>query len=189
MNNSNKEKPVDSKYTENWLPVRSIMNGMILLENGYYITGVKVQPKNIFILDEESENSVIFNLRTFYNSIDYEFWLIVADRPVDINSYLSRLEVLYSNTQSQVTRKLITQDINKANQFMSTEFNIVDTEYFILFKEKKIDIIEKRIQQLISNLANCTLNSFQVSNEDLRVLLNNFFNGSNVSNFGTVIGQ
>ena len=38
------------------------------------------------------------------------------------------------------------QDISKANMFMSTQMNAVDTEYFILFKEKKPEIIQKRLQ-------------------------------------------
>ena len=38
-------------YSEDWLPVRQIMNGMIQLDDGYYVTGVKIMPKNIFIMD------------------------------------------------------------------------------------------------------------------------------------------
>ena len=38
----------NSKYTDSWLPIKQIMNGMIQLESGYYVTGVKVHPKNIF---------------------------------------------------------------------------------------------------------------------------------------------
>lgn len=30
--------------------------------------------------------------------IDYEFWIVVADRPVDINLYLSQLQLLYNST-------------------------------------------------------------------------------------------
>ena len=29
-------------FTEDWLPVKQILNGMIQLDNGYYVTGVKV---------------------------------------------------------------------------------------------------------------------------------------------------
>lgn len=184
-----KKKTNSSKYSEDWVPVKGIMNGMIQLDSGEYVTGIKVEPKNIFILDQSTENNVIFNFRNFYNSIDYEFWLIVADRPVDINVYLSQLQVLYNNTTSNPIRKIIMQDIEKANTFMSTQVNVVDTEYFILFKEKRMEIIQKRIQNLISNLAACGLNSSQVSNNDMRMLLDNFFNGSVSSNFGTVIGQ
>ena len=115
-----------SKYTDdNFVPVKSIVNGMIVLDNNLNVTGVKIMPKNLFILDQSTQDSMLNNLRRVYDMIDYEFWLIVADRPVDINVYLSNLQLLYSNTQNQVKRKLIVQDINKANMFMNN--NVVDT--------------------------------------------------------------
>ena len=54
-------------YAEDWLPIRQIMNGMIQLDDGSYVTGVKITPKNIFIMDTGSQNSAIYNLRNFYN--------------------------------------------------------------------------------------------------------------------------
>ena len=177
------------KYAENWLPIKSIINGAIQLENGLQVTGVKIQPKNIFILDYQSQTNAIFNLRNFYNTIDYEFWLMVADRPVDINVYLSQLQLLFNSVQTLSVRKLIMEDINKANMFMSKELGVADTEYFILFKEKKPEIIQKRIQNLISGLASCGLQASQTSNNDLRVLLDGFLNGGDSSEFGTVITQ
>ncbi len=175
-----------AKTSEDWVPVKNIVNGMIQLDSGYFVTGVKVEPKNIFILDQSSLYNVISSLRTFYNNIDYEFWLICAGRPVDISVYLANLQVQYSNTNNPQIRKLLMQDINKANQFMSTSNNAVDTEFFILFKEKRPDEIQKRLRNLIGGLAGCTLNSKQVSNDDLRMLLDNFFNGAETYNFRTV---
>ena len=176
-----------SKYTEDWVPIKNIMNGMIQLDNGYYVTGIKVAPKNIFILDAGQRDNVLFNLQNFYNMIDYEFWLVVADRPVDINLYLSQLQLLYQRCTDGAIRKLIIQDINKANAFMGLEYNVVDTEYFILFKEKKLEVVNKKIHNLISGLANAGLNSAQVSNSDLRMLLDNFLNGGMTTTFGTVM--
>jgi len=179
---------VINKTSEDWIPVKAINNGMIQLDNGYLVTGVKIEPKNIFILDRDVQNNVIFSLKNFYNSIDYEFWLISAGRPVDINVYLANLQVQYNNTNNQQIRKLLMQDISKANMFMSTQLNAIDTEYYILFKEKKPEVIQKRLQNLIGGLANCTLNSKQVSNDDLRMLLDNFFNGAETYRFGAVTG-
>lgn len=175
-----------SKYTEDWVPIKNIMNGMIQLDNGYYVTGIKVAPKNIFILDQGERENILFNLQNFYNMIDYEFWLVVADRPVDINLYLSQLQLLYQRCTDGAIRKLIIQDINKANAFMGAEYNVVDTEYFILFKEKKLEIVQKRIHNLIAGLANSSMNSTQVSNTDLRMILDNFLNGGMTTSFGTV---
>ena len=187
VNNSNTAvSSGDSKYTEDWVPIKNIMNGMIQLDNGQYVTGIKVAPKNIFILDAGERENILFNLQNFYNMIDYEFWLVVADRPVDINLYLSQLQLLYQKTTDGAVRKLILQDINKANAFMGAEYNVVDTEYFILFKEKRLEIVQKRIHNLIAGLANASINSTQVSNSDLRMILDNFLNGGMTTTFGTV---
>ena len=184
----NKEQEISSKWTEDWVPIKNIMNGMIQLENGEYVTGVKIAPKNIFILDAGTRDNVIYQLRNFYNSINFEFWLVVADRPVDINVYLSQLQIQFNRANNAITRKLVQEDINKANMFMSAEYNVVDTEYYILFKEKKMDVIQKRLHTLISNLANCGLNSQQTSNNDLRVILDNFFNGGAATTFSGMVG-
>ena len=187
MNNKNKKSAASRKFAEDWLPVRGIQNGEIILDNGYRVTGVKVRPRNIFILDYDSQSNAIFNLRNFYNTMDYPFWLIITDRPVDINVYLAQLKLLQNQVQTQAIRKLVREDINKAELFMSKDVNVTDTEYFILFKDKRPDIIKKRIQNIISGLANAGLQSSKTSNEDLRVLIDGFMNGGVSTNFGTVI--
>ena len=170
-------------------PIKAIKNGMIQLDNNYYVTGIRIEPKNIFILDYQEQNNIIFNLRNFYNVIDYEFWLVVCDRPVDINMYMAQLQLMYANTQSQQVRKLIQQDIDKGESFRSTTVNAVDTEYYILFRDKKKEVLQKRIHTLISNLATSGLNSRQVSDDDLRVIIDSFFNGNIKSEFGTVMSS
>lgn len=180
-----KNKMVTSKYTEDWIPVQSITNGMIILDNQLKVTGVKIAPRNIFILDEESQANVLMNLKNFYNQIDFEFWLIVADRPVDISVYMSQLQLLYNQTNSPAIRKLISEDIQKGNGFMNN--NVVDTEYYILFKERNVELMQKKVRSLISGLSTAGLIASQTSNEDLRIILDNFLNGGSTTTFGTVM--
>ena len=175
----------NSKYTEDWIPIRNISNGMIVLDNKKKVTGVKIRPRNIFILEQGTQDNVLIALKNFYNMIDFEFWLISADRPVDLNNYLARLQLLYNQTPNPAVRKLINQDIDKANDFMNN--NITDTEYYILFKEKNDDLIQKRLRTLVTGLANAGLEATQVSNDDLRIILDNFLNSGMTTNFGTVI--
>lgn len=180
-----KKKIAGSSYTENWLPIRSIQNGFIVTYDNIKVSGVKISPRNIFILDPDAQNNVLISLKNFYNMIDFEFWLVVADRPVDISVYMSQLQLLYNETPSPAIRKLIMQDINKGNTFVTN--NIVDTEYYILFKEKDPDMLQKKIRMLINGLASCGLNAAQTSNDDLRVILDNFLNGGVTTEFGTVM--
>lgn len=176
-------KEVKSKYTD--VPVKDIRNGVIVLDNNQKVTGVKIMPRNIFILEQTMQDAIIMNLKNVYNAIDYEFWIVVADRPVDINVYLSQLQVLFNKITDTKKRKLILEDINKANMFMNN--SVVDTEYFILFKEKDDNVIQKRIRNLINNLASAGLTAFQTNNDDLRMILDNFLNGGQTTNFGTVL--
>jgi len=164
-----------SKYTEDWVPVKNIANGIIELDNKMKLTGLKVKPRNIFILDSNTRDNIIAQLKTFYDTIDFEFWLISADRPVDIDNYLATLQILYNQSQSQAAKKIIMQDLEKANDFVRN--NVTDTEFYILFKDKNVDSIQKKIRNLMLGLSNCGLESSQTSNEDLRVLLNGFLNG------------
>lgn len=168
-------KTANSKYTEDWVPVKNIANGMIELDNKYKVTGVKIRPRNIFILDPITQNNILGALKNFYDTIDFEFWLISADRPVDISNYLATLQIQYNQVQDPRIKKIITQDIEKANDFMRD--NITDTEYYILFKEKNIDLLQKRLRTVMLGLSNSGLDSVQTSNDDLRVILDNFLNG------------
>lgn len=179
----NVAKEIKSKYTD--VPVKDISNGVIVLDNNQKVTGVKIMPRNIFILEQSVQDAIIMNLKNVYNAIDYEFWIVVADRPVDINVYLSQLQLLYNQTNDTKRRKLIMEDISKANLF--TQNSVVDTEYFLLFKDKNNDVLQKRIRNLINNFASAGLTAFQTNNDDLRMILDNFLNGGQTTNFGTVL--
>ena len=176
---------VTSGYTEDWFPVKGIQNGFIITSNNQKVTGVKVTPRNIFILDQNAQDNVLISLKNFYNMIDFEFWLVVADRPVDISVYMAQLQLLYNDAPNPAIRKLIMQDINKGNTFINN--NIVDTEYYLLFKDKNVDILQKRVRTMINGLASCGLNASQVNNADLRIVLENFLNGGENTEFGTVM--
>ena len=176
------KKQTKSKYTD--IPVKNIANGMIVLDNKLKVSGVKIMPRNIFILDPGTQSAIISNLKTVYNVIDYEFWIIAADRPVDINVYLSELQVLYNSSVSPVQRKIISEDMEKGNMFIKN--SVVDTEYYLLFKHKDDEIIQKRIRNLINNFAAAGLTAVQTSNDDLRMILDNFLNGGQTTRFGTV---
>lgn len=180
--------------TEDWLPLVDIKDGMIeakgtAMTGHQYISGIRIEPRNIFITDTQNQINVVNSLRDFYNTIDYEFWLVCCDRPVDINLYKSELEVMYVQEEDPKIRKMIGEDLAKCDMFIGPQINAVDTEYYILLKEsvKNKDVLIKKIQNLISNLARAGLNSRQVSNDDLRVILDAFFNDSLRTEFGTVM--
>lgn len=190
--NSKKET---SRYVEDWLPVKEINNGLIkvqggnILEGDQIVTGVRIEPKNIFILDGYVQLNIIEGIRNFYNTLDYEFWIICCDRPVDINLYKSELEIMYNKCNNPQIRKMIVEDMDKCDMFIGPAINAVDTEYYLLFKHSAKDMptIQKRVQNLISGLASAGMVSRKITDDDARVLLDSFFNDSKRVEFGTVM--
>lgn len=175
----------DNSLTNNWIQVKNINNGMIFLDDGNIVSGVKISPRNIFIMTESEQVRIIEALKDFYNLIDYEFWLIIADRPVDINLYVSQLELQLSNEQRPGIRKLLADDIEKAETFALN--NVVDTEYYFMIKDNNSESLTKKIRNIINNMAGTGLIATQASNEDLRSVLDNFLNGGVTYNSGSVI--
>ena len=173
-----------SGTTESFVPVKTIVNNMIELDNGMKVAGVKIYPKNIFILEENDQFNVIDSLKDLYNTMDFEFWTIMADRPVDISVYIAQLQMMYNQAQNPIIRKLINQDLNKAKDFSDT---VSDVEFYILFKEKNIEMVQKKIRLIVNGLANAGLASSQANNDDLRSILDNFLNGGQKTEFGTVL--
>ena len=173
-----------SNTTESFVPIKAIVNNMIELDSGFKVAGVKVSPKNIFILDDNDQFGVIDGLKDFYNTLDFEYWLVVADRPVDISVYMAELQMMYNQSQNPVIRKLINQDLSKAENFTD---DVSDIEFYFLFKDKNIEMIQKKIRLMINGLAGAGLVASQASNDDLRSLLDSFLNGGEKTEFGTVL--
>ena len=184
-NKINQNKKMTSPYKEDWINIKGIKDGVIFLPNREMVTGVKIYPKNIFILDPLQQESVLNAMRNFYNLMNFEFWMISADRPVDISVYQSQLQLMLQNATNPAQIKIIAQDIEKANMFINNQ--VVDTEYYILFKENNTDEMNRKIRLIINGLASSGLNSSQTSNDDLRMILDNFLNGGIKTEFGTVV--
>lgn len=189
VQNQNK-KPVkktvnNSAFTENWVRIKSIKNGIITLPNKDMVTGVKIEPRNIFILDQIQQDNIINALRNCYNTFNFEFWLIAADRPVDISVYTSQLELLLNDNISPIRRKMIMQDLDKADMFINNQ--VVDTEYYILFKESRMEILQDKLRAMVNGFASCSLLATPTTDDDLRIILDGFLNGGVRSDFGTVV--
>jgi hypothetical protein len=170
-----------------WATVRQITSGVVVLNTGELVSGVKIIPRNIFIMQQDDTNAIIYGLSKFYDSIDFDYWLIIGDKPVDLNNYFNSVQNIYNTSSSEHIRSIARDDIVKANKYVSGDYGVSDTEYFLLFKDKNNEVLQKRIRSLINTFANAGLTAFQTNNDDLRMILDNFLNGGQTTGFGTVL--
>ena len=136
-------------------------------------------------MDDIQQDGIINALRNCYNTFNFEFWLIAADRPVDLSVYTSQLELMLNDNLPPAISKMVMQDLEKADMFINNQ--VVDTEYYLLFKETSMDMIQEKIRAIVNGFANCSLLASPVTDDELRVILDNFLNGGVRTNFGTVV--
>ncbi len=186
-NTKGKKAPTsgNSIFTENWVKIKSIKNGIITLPSKEMVTGVRIEPRNIFIMDDVQQENVLYALKNCYNTFNFEFWLIAADRPVDLSVYTSQLELMLNSNLPPAKAKMVVQDLEKADMFINNQ--VVDTEYYLLFKETSMEMIQQKIRAIITGFASCSLLASPVTDDELRVILDNFLNGGVRTNFGTVV--
>ena len=80
---------------------------------------------------------------------------------------------------------MIVQDLEKAEMFVNNQ--VVDTEYYLLFKENNVGMLNQKVRTMIDGFANCGMLASQTTDDDLRVILDNFLNGGVRTDFGTVV--
>ena len=157
-----------------WATVRQITSGVVVLNTGELVSGVKIIPRNIFIMQQDDTNAIIYGLSKFYDSIDFDYWLIIGDKPVDLNNYFNSVQNIYNTSSSEHIRAIARDDIVKANKYVSGDYGVSDTEYFLLFKDKTIQSVQERISKIISGIRECDLDATQVSNDELRLVMDTF---------------
>ena len=86
-----------------------------------------------------------------------------------------------------IKRKMIMQDLDKADMFINNQ--VVDTEYYLLFKESNMDQLQDKLRTMVNGLASCSLLATPTTDDDLRIILDGFLNGGVRSDFGTVVVQ
>jgi hypothetical protein len=135
----------------------------------------------VMVKAEKLEYKTIFDALKkgdFYSSVKpeiYDLWF--EDGVVHIQtSKAKRIEL--------VTDRRITMIATGSDLFNEVTFDISS---LFLFKDNDIERIQKTIRNLINSLSSCGLTASQTSNEDLRIILDNFLNGGTTTEFGTVV--
>ena len=77
---------------------------------------------------------------------------------------------------------------NKVRSIKLTSHDSQNILNQLSYKERNDETIQKRIRNLINALDSSGLSSHQVTNDDLRMILDNFLNGGQTTSFGTVLG-
>lgn len=121
---------IDAQATQDFVPVKEIRDGVVVLTNGELRSLILVSPINLSLKTEDEQNAVFSQFIGFLNSLDFTVQIVVQSRRLDITPYLLMLEKKYENQTEPLLKIQTKQYIEFIREF--TDQNSIMTKNFIV---------------------------------------------------------
>lgn len=83
---------VQSQSSQNFIPIKAIRDGVIVLKDGSMRSLLLASSVNLALKSQEEQQATINAFQTFLNSLDFSIQIVVQSRRLDIRPYLLTLE-------------------------------------------------------------------------------------------------
>jgi len=81
-----------AKTSQDFVPIKEIRDGVVVLKNGELRTVVMVSTINFDLKGEDEQAAIISQYQNFLNSLDFSVQIYVQSRRFDIRPYVALLE-------------------------------------------------------------------------------------------------
>ena len=81
-----------AKATQDFVPIKEIRDGIIVLKNGDLRAIVLANSVNLSLKSDDEQKATILQFQSFLNTLDFSIQMSVQSRKLDIRPYLLLLE-------------------------------------------------------------------------------------------------
>ncbi|MDE2144899.1 MAG: ATP-binding protein [Patescibacteria group bacterium] len=126
-----KQKNTQTPPTQQFVDVREVKNGIVVLKNGALRKVILVDGLNFNLKSEEEQNLIISGYQNLLNSLDFSLQILVHTRKLNIDGYIEDLRERMENTEDEGESQQISEYINfiesliEGNEVMVKSFFVV----------------------------------------------------------------
>lgn len=117
--------------SQQFVPIKSIRDGVILLDNGEYRAILMTNSLNIALKGEDEQMAILTQFQNFFNSLDFPIQIFVQSRRADIGPYIEMLQDRLKIVQEELLKLQIIEYIDYVRTF-SEETNIMEKSFFVV---------------------------------------------------------
>lgn len=122
---------VSSKSTQEFVPIKEVRDGIVILKDGS-MRGVVIASSLNFSLKSDDERQAIINqFQDFLNSLDFSVQISIQSRKLDIRPYIALLEERYKQ-QTNDLMKIQTREYIEFIKKFTESTNIMTKSFFIV---------------------------------------------------------
>lgn len=116
--------------TQDFIPIESVRDGIILLKNGEYRSIIMTSSINLSLKSDDEQSAIYLQFQNLLNSLDFQIQIFAQSRRLDIRPYLTLLEKRHTEVKEDLLKVQITEYIDFIRKF-TEESNIMTKHFFV----------------------------------------------------------
>ena len=120
-----------SKASQDFVPVREIRDGVVILKDGTLRSVVMTASLNLALKAEDEHNAIVMQFQNFLNSLDFSVQIIVQSRELNILPYINRLEKRVDEQEEELLR-IQTKEYVDFIRWFSDSVNIMTKNFYLV---------------------------------------------------------
>ncbi len=129
------ENKLISASTQDFVPIKEIKDGFVVLDDGTLVAISLVSSINIFLKSPEEQASVISSFQSFLNLLEFPVQISIQSRKLDIGPYIELLESKLKEQTNDIIKLQIIEYISFIKNFTDS-VNIMDKQFFLVVSYK-----------------------------------------------------
>ena len=137
--------------TQQFVPVRDIKDGVVVLKNGQMCMVLLASSVNFALKSTAEQEAILHQFQAFLNTIDFSLQIYVQSRRLDINPYIELLKSRESMQDNDLMRIQLREYIDFIRTFID-EVDVMSKNFFIIIPYSPTSAnIKKNLTGLLSH--------------------------------------
>ena len=117
--------------TQNFVPVKEIRNGIIILKDGGYRGVLICSSINFGLKSADEQRAVTLGFQSFLNTLDFSIQIVINSRKMDLRPYLALLEQKAPEQKTELLRIQLREYMEFIRSF-TEQANIMTKSFYIV---------------------------------------------------------
>lgn len=123
--------PTQSQTTQDFVPIREIRDGIVILKDGSMRALVLASSLNFALKSADEQNAIILQFQNFLNSLDFSVQIFIQSKKLDIRPYIALLEERYKEQMTELMKIQTREYIEFIRTFVENS-NIMTKSFFLV---------------------------------------------------------
>lgn len=120
-----------SKSTQDFVPIKEIRDGVIVLKNGGMRSILLASSLNFALKSQDEQASILMQFQNFANSLDFSVQIMIQSKKLDIRPYIALLEERYKEQATELMKIQVREYIEFIRTFVDST-NIMSKSFFVV---------------------------------------------------------